>query len=67
MMMYKIKRRKSITHFVVITLKTALLSVFIFATGYALQTGLHEYLIETLVIIIMLVFFIMIFIPQNKL
>ena len=43
-----------------------LLSVIIFVVGYALQAGLHEHLVETLVIILVLICFSIIFIPENK-
>lgn len=66
MMMYKIKRRRRFKPFVETGLKTALLSVIIFVGGYTLQAGLHEHLVETLVIILVLICFSIIFIPENK-
>ena len=66
MMMYKIKRRRRFKPFVETALKTALLSVIIFVAGYALQAGFHEHPVETLVIILVLICFSIIFLPENK-
>ena len=66
MMMYKIKRRKRFRRFVDKVIKIVLLSAVIFIIGYVLQAGLHEYTIGTLMVILVLICFIIIFVPENK-